>query len=203
MGLTPEIVVATAARLADSDSDGLDAVSLSVLASTLGVRVPSLYKHIGGLDDLHRRMAAAGMASLAAALQRAADGRQGRDALVSIAQAYRRFARLHAGQYQALIRVSGPGAEHAEDARRIVDLLTVVAAQYKLKGDDAVHAVRGIRAALHGFVALEVAGGFGDSESVEASFYSMVAMIDRGLGGWTQPGKSRSGLLGALLRPLS
>src|SRR5882757_5039907 len=99
MGLTPDKVVASAINLADKQ--GLDSVSLSMLADTLGVRVPSLYKHIDGLDDLHRRVAADGLSALAAVLERAADGRQGRDALVSTAQAYRRFARSHRGQYRS------------------------------------------------------------------------------------------------------
>jgi AcrR family transcriptional regulator len=200
MGLTPDKVVAAAVVLADER--GLDEVSLAVLAADLGVRVPSLYKHIEGLDDLHRRMAAAGMDSLATALVRAGEGRHGRDALVSISQAYRRFGRVHPGQYKALIRRPRPGEEHVAHAERIIDLLVRVVGDYKLSGDDAVHAVRGIRASLHGFVSLEAAGGFGRSATVEASFYSMVAMIDRGLGGWQQPGKSSGGLLSSLLRPI-
>src|SRR5882757_5940643 len=114
MGLTPDKVVASAINLADKQ--GLDSVSLSMLADTLGVRVPSLYKHIDGLDDLHRRIAADGLSALAV-LERAADGRQGRDALVSTAQAYRRFARSHRGQYQALMRPAELGEPLAEAAR--------------------------------------------------------------------------------------
>jgi AcrR family transcriptional regulator len=195
MGLTPDKVVASAITLADSD--GLEAVSLAVLADTLGVRVPSLYKHVDGLPDLQRRMAAEGMSSLATALAHAAERRHGRDALVSIAQAYRCFARTHRGQYQALIRPPQAGEQEIEHARLIIDLMTRIVCDYKLSGEDAVHAVRGIRAALHGFVLIEAAGGYGRSVTVEASFYTMVAMLDRGLAGWAQPGKS-SGLLSAL-----
>jgi AcrR family transcriptional regulator len=200
MGLTPDRVVATAAGLADES--GLDTLTLAGLAEHLGVRVPSLYKHVDGLDDLRARMADAGMATLTGAVTRAAEGRQGRDALVSIAQAYRRFARLHPGQYQALIRPSKPGGSHFDNAQKIVDLLTRVVGDYKLSAEDTVHAVRTIRSSLHGFVSLEAVTGFGRSATVEASFYSMIAMIDRGLGGWTQPGKSTGGLLSSLLRPI-
>jgi AcrR family transcriptional regulator len=200
MGLTPDRVAVTAAELADRS--GLDDLSLAMVAEHFGVRVPSLYKHVDGLEDLRRRIAGVGMASLAAAVTRAADGRQGRDALVSIAQAYRRFARLHPGQYQALIRPPVAGDRHAEEAQRVAELILRVVGDYKLRGDDAIHAVRSIRAALHGFVSLEAAGGYGRSVTPEASFYSMIAMIDRGLGGWTQPGKSSGGLLSSLLRPI-
>ena len=47
--LTADRVVAEAAALADER--GIQALSLSPLAERLGVRVPSLYKHVGGLDD--------------------------------------------------------------------------------------------------------------------------------------------------------
>ncbi len=200
MGLNPDRVVAAAAEIADKD--GLDELTLALLAERLGIRVPSLYKHVDGLDDLRNRLAGVGMAALANAVSRAAEGRHGRDALVSIAQAYRRFARLHPGQYQALSRPVRPATPQAEEGQRIVEILDRVVGDYKLTGDDAVHAVRSIRAALHGFVSLEAAGGYGRSATVEASFYSMIAMIDRGLGGWTQPGKSSGGLLSSLLRPI-
>ena len=200
MGLNSERVVAVAAELADKV--GLDELSLVMVAEACGVRVPSLYKHVDGLDDLRRRIAGQGMIALATAVSRAAEGRQGRDALVSFAQAYRRFARLHPGQYQALIRPAVAGDPHAEAAQKVIELLARIAGDYKLTGDDLVHAVRSIRAALHGFVSLEAAGGYGPSVTPEASFYSMIAMIDRGLGGWTQPGKNTGGLLSSLLRPI-
>jgi len=48
-GLTAEAVVAAAGALADER--GLDGVTLSELAGRLGVRPPSLYAHVGGLED--------------------------------------------------------------------------------------------------------------------------------------------------------
>jgi Tetracyclin repressor-like, C-terminal domain len=41
---------------------------------------------------------------------------------------------------------------------------------YELDGDDAIHAVRLIRSALHGFVALEAGGGFAMGQSVDETF---------------------------------
>jgi AcrR family transcriptional regulator len=70
MGLSAEKVVAAAADLVDRD--GYDALILASLADELGVRVPSLYKHVGGLDDLQRRVAHIGSAGLARAVADAA-----------------------------------------------------------------------------------------------------------------------------------
>jgi hypothetical protein len=45
-----------------------------------------------------------------------------------------------------------------------------VLAGYQLQGDESIHALRTLRSALQGFIALESGGGFGDSVDVEKSF---------------------------------
>ena len=72
-GLDSETVVTAAAALADAN--GLEAVTLTRLAHTLGVRAPSLYVHVDGLPDLRGRLAARGARELATAVQGAAAGR--------------------------------------------------------------------------------------------------------------------------------
>jgi AcrR family transcriptional regulator len=177
-GLDPGAVVGAAARIADAE--GLAAVTLSRLAADLGIRTPSLYSHVGGLDDLRRRLAARGAGELADAMQEAAAGRAGGDALRAVAKAYREYAREHPGSYDAAQRA----AWLAGDAgARAVRVFTAVLAGYGLSGDDAIHATRAVRAALHGFVALESGGGFGMSQSVDASFERLVALLDDGLRG--------------------
>ena len=179
-GLTAERVVAAAAELADRE--GLDAVSLSALADQFGVRVPSLYKHVAGLDDLQRRLAAEGTAGLLAALTPAVKGKRGRDALHAVGTAYRRYAAAHPGRYQALQRAAQP-SDDAATAERIVELLVGIMADYGRTGTAAVHAVRTVRSALHGFVELERIGGFGLPASRTTSFTTLLDTLDRGLRG--------------------
>lgn len=178
-GLNAERVVAAAAELADRD--GLNAVSLSALADRFGVRVPSLYKHVAGLDDLQRRLAAEGTAGLRDALTKAARGKHGRDALHAVGTAYRRFAAAHPGQYQALQRAPQPGDDHAAAAEQIVELMVGIVADYGHTGASAVHAVRTVHSALHGFVELERIGGFGLPASRATSFNILLNTLDRGL----------------------
>jgi AcrR family transcriptional regulator len=175
-GLHPEAVVEAAARIADAD--GLDAVTLARLAADLGVRTPSLYSHVDGLDDLRRRLAARGAGELADTMLEAATGRARGDALRAVATAYREYAREHPGSYAAAQRA----ADIPDDAgARAVRVFTAVLAGYGLTGDDAIHATRAIRAALHGFAALEAGGGFGMRQSVDESFERLVALLDVGL----------------------
>jgi Tetracyclin repressor-like, C-terminal domain len=52
---------------------------------------------------------------------------------------------------------------------------------YGIEGDDALHATRAVRSALHGFVAVETAGGFGLPLDIDESFDRLVSLIDAGL----------------------
>jgi AcrR family transcriptional regulator len=180
-GLSPATVVATAADLADSD--GLGALTLASIAGAVGVRTPSLYNHVAGLDDVRRRLARLALGEIDAALRTAVMGRAGEDALVSLARAYRGYARRHPGRYAATVRAPDPAdAELAAAGAAAVEPLFAVLRGYGLEGDGAVHAARAVRSALHGFVALETAGGFGIPVDVEESFEAMLAALGRGLG---------------------
>jgi AcrR family transcriptional regulator len=172
-GLDADAVVSAAARLADTD--GLEAVTLARLANELGVKAPSLYAHIDGLEDLRLRIGARGAHELADAIGAAAAGRARRDALEAVAVAYRRYARDHPGTYAALQRVRG------ESGQAAVDVVLAVLRGYGLEGQDAIHAARALRAALHGFVSLEAEDGFGIKLSRDESFERLVAVLDRGL----------------------
>jgi hypothetical protein len=64
-----------------------------------------------------------------------------------------------------------------------VDVVLAVLRGYGIDGDDAVHAARIIRVALHGFVSLEADGGFAIALSLDETFARLVATLDRGLRG--------------------
>jgi catechol 2,3-dioxygenase-like lactoylglutathione lyase family enzyme len=64
----------------------------------------------------------------------------------------------------------------------VLGTVLAVLAERGLTGEDAIDATRALRAALHGFVALEAAGGFGMPQDVGRSFARLVAGLDRGFG---------------------
>jgi AcrR family transcriptional regulator len=179
-GLTPDRVVAEAAALADER--GIQALSLALLAERLGVRVPSLYKHVRGLDDLHRRLALAGLRGLAEVLGTATVGWSGRDALLACATAWRAYAKAHPGRYGAIQRAPDPDdAELFAAAGRLIELVYAILRGYGLDDEQTVHATRAVRSALHGFVTLEAAGGFGLPQDVDESYTRLVDLLDSGL----------------------
>jgi AcrR family transcriptional regulator len=106
-GLTTERVVDEAATMVDQV--GLSQLTLAALALRLGVRQPSLYKHVEGIAGLQRGIAVQAKTELAEVLARAAVGRSRGDAIVSLAHAYRRWALDHPGRYAAAQRAPVPG----------------------------------------------------------------------------------------------
>jgi AcrR family transcriptional regulator len=188
-GLNTGVVVASAARLADAE--GLEALTLARLAAAAGVRTPSLYNHVAGLDDVRRRVALVALGELAGALREAAVGRAGDDALTAIAHAYRDYARRHPGRYAATQHAAAAGdAELAAAGGAALDVVLAILRGRGLEGDDALHAARAVRSALHGFVTLEAGGGFGIPLDLDESFERMVAALARGLNGSARAGAS-------------
>jgi len=182
-GLTEDRVVGEAETMADEV--GLRQVTLAALAGRLGVRQPSLYKHIDSMDGLQRSIAVRAKLELAAVIGQAAIGRSRADAVRAACQSYRSWALEHPGRYAATVRA--PAADDPEDlaaTTTVVEVVFGVLSGYGLSGDSAVDATRAIRAALHGFLALETGGGFGLPQDVSHSFDGLVdglvAALDAG-----------------------
>jgi AcrR family transcriptional regulator len=176
-------VVAAAAALADEV--GWAQLTLAGLAGRLGVRLPSLYKHVDGLDGLRRGVTVVALHELGAALSQAAVARSGREALTSLAAAYREYATAHPGRYEATLRAPAAGDdEHEAAGDAVLRVVLAVLSGYGLDGADAVDATRVLRAGLHGFVSLERAGGFGMPQGVDHSFARLVDALHEALAGW-------------------
>jgi AcrR family transcriptional regulator len=179
-GLDHDVVVAAAAELADAE--GLDAVTLARVAAALGVRPPSLYNHVAGRDGLLRGVALLGLAELAATLREAAIGRSGADGLQATAQAYRAYVLAHPGRYAAgAIAAPAPDdAERQAAATAVLDVMRAVLRGWSLDDEQTIHALRGFRAAVHGFASLEAASGFGIKLDLDTSFTHLIAALAAG-----------------------
>lgn len=175
----------TQAGAAIADEIGLDQLSMSVVAERLGVKTPSLYKHVGSLADLTHRIAVLGAAEVGDAVRDAAQGRAGKEALVAAAQALRQYVRQHPGRYAA---TTGARPSDVDDPlgpaiERTLASLAAVLHGYRLDAEDEVHTLRMLRSALHGFATLEAGGGFQMNTDVDDSFIWMVDFLDRGFRG--------------------
>ncbi|MHB8556478.1 MAG: TetR-like C-terminal domain-containing protein [Candidatus Dormibacteria bacterium] len=170
-----------------ADELGLSRLTMAALSGRLGVRQPSLYKHVDGIESLQRSIAVRAKHQLADTLARASVGRACGDAIVSLSHAYRSWALEHPGRYEAMQRAAAPGDIEAEAAdRAVVQVTYQVLAGYDLRGDDAIDATRALRSALHGFVDLEASGGFGLPVDVDRSFDRLIRTLVTALSAWTE-----------------
>jgi AcrR family transcriptional regulator len=178
-------VISAATRLADAE--GLEAVTLKRVAGDLGVRTPSLYAYVDGFEDLLRGIGVRAGGELVAALGEATAGRSGFDALSAMCTAYRDYARRRPGAFAATQRSSDLALDKDAQAsgEAVLAVAMDVVRRSGLDGDEAIHAVRILRVAIHGFVELEAAGGFELDLSTDETFERMVAVLGQGFGRWT------------------
>lgn len=176
-GLDEEAVLRAATELVDAE--GLEALSLARLAEALGVRTPSLYNHVSGLEGVRRGLALRGLRELTRRVTRAAIGKNGEEGILAVADAYRTFAKEHPGLYAAgLLRAPSPDeTELASASNEVLEILSAVLAPYDLRGDELIHALRAFRSLAHGFVSLELAGGFGIPVDLDTSYHYLVRLL--------------------------
>lgn len=180
-GLTREDIVLTAIRILKLD--GPDGLGIRVIARELGVRAPSLYNHIRSAEDLQHAIAVEGWRQLAGAFDEAAAlTDSGIARLKAIARMTRRFARLHSGLYHVMTTTQLEGDKDDFAAVSSHISLTFAEALSPLGLDDSqlVHATRTLRAALHGFIALELNGHIGPG-AADPSFEILIETVLHGL----------------------
>lgn len=187
--LAPTSVTEAAAGLADEL--GFGALSMGRLAERLGVKTPSLYKHVDSLADLAHRIAVLAANEFSDAIRDATQGRAGSDALTAAAQAMRAYAKEHPGRYAALNSAvqTGPDDPLIRARGRLLESFEAVLRGYRLDPDQEVHALRMVRSMLQGFTNLEVVGGFQMSTNIDESFAWMITFIDNGLRATIDPAR--------------
>ena len=111
--------------------------TLGAVAAALGVRAPSLYNHVDGLDEIRRRLRVRAIDALGDALQRATVGRSGDEAVRTIARAYRAFALDHPGLYAATVPSSEVADADVQQAgARVVETVVAALSGFDLDPDD-------------------------------------------------------------------
>jgi AcrR family transcriptional regulator len=180
VGLDQASVVEAAAKLLDEE--GLEQLSLGRLAERLGVRTPSLYNHVAGLPGLKHDLALYCLRDLLDRVTRVTIGKSRAEAIFALATAYRAYARETPGRYALTLQAPDPGDQELQAiARQLVDVIRAVLAPYSLSEEDAIHAIRGMRSIVHGFISLEMAGGFGMPVDQDASFHWLSKLFIAGL----------------------
>jgi AcrR family transcriptional regulator len=180
MGLDRAAVVEAAAKLVDEK--GIDQLSLGGLAERLGIRTPSLYNHVAGLPGLKRDLTLYSLRELYDRLTRATIGKSRAEAIVALADAYHTYAREAPGRYSLTQQAPDPDdQEWSALGQQLVDVAQVILSPYRLREEEAIHAIRGLRSIVHGFISLEVSGGFKMPVALDDSFHWLINLFISGL----------------------
>src|SRR5258706_11727226 len=154
---------------------GLDALSMSELSQALNVRTPSLYSHVAGIGDVKRLLALRGLAELEEGAARATVGRSGPEAVRALLGGYRQFARKNPGLYAATVPTPPRSdREWSGAVDRLMKTFLAALQGYGLRGPEAIHALRGLRSVVHGFVSLEASGALKHPVDRDESFAWLV-----------------------------
>ena len=171
------------------EEDGLDAVVMSRVAERVGVRGPSLYKHVRD------------RAALIRAVADGVDRRPGAQALAVAAstgeptgrphghgQAYRAFVRANPNGYGLLFAHLGPGAPARPGHVSPTSPSRSSAATERSSGRSARSpAARTFVAWAHGFVTMELAGAFRLGGDLDAAYADGIESILAGVSGRGRP----------------
>ncbi|MFI7316423.1 TetR/AcrR family transcriptional regulator [Streptomyces venezuelae] len=185
-GLTTERLVRAGAELADEV--GFDQVTVSALARRFDVKVASLYSHVKNSQDLKTGIALLALAELADRGADALAGRAGKDALAALANVYRDYAREHPGRYAAAQLRLTPEAAAASAGARHAEMTRAILRGYDLTEPDQTHAVRLLGSVFHGYVSLELGGGFSHSApDSDETWTRVIDALDALLRNWPEP----------------
>ncbi|AXI84960.1 TetR/AcrR family transcriptional regulator [Actinospica acidiphila] len=183
VGLTTERLTRAGATLADEV--GFDQVTVSELARRFDVKVASLYSHVKNSHDLKTRIALLALEELADRAADALAGRAGKDALVALANVYRDYAREHPGRYAAAQFRLDPGTAAASAGVRHAKMTRALLRGYHLDEPDQTHAVRLLGSVFHGYVSIEMGGGFSHSApDTEETWSRVLDALDALLRTW-------------------
>jgi AcrR family transcriptional regulator len=153
--LTPRARQIVAAGRELLEQDGAAALTMRRLAERLGIRAPSLYKHLPDKAALEAAIIATGLEDTATALEAALDGALAAEAepLAALAGAYRAFALDHPHLYRLMTDQPLP-------RDRLPAGVEDRAAAPLLRAAGDPDRARAVWAFAHGMIMLELAGRF-------------------------------------------
>jgi AcrR family transcriptional regulator len=135
---------------------------MRTLASRLGVRASSLYRHFPDRSSIEKTLAARAGEQLLDCLQQAVQGLEGERALFAAARAYLDYASSESSFYDILMQCPLPVKPPSEATAHIWEFLVQQVSATTQLGDD-VSGAAAFWSFLHGFTILSRAGQLGET----------------------------------------
>ncbi len=152
------------------EREGPDALTMRRIAEVMGIRAPSLYKHVPGKDALEVAIIIAGFEEAAAAFEAATDGAA--EPLAAFVGAYRAFARAHPHVYRLMTDRPLPRADLPPGLEE-----RTAAPLQRATGSPA--RARAAWAFIHGMVLLELTDRFPKDGITDQAWQAGIAAMQR------------------------
>lgn len=176
--LDPDQVLTAAERLVAAS--GWEALTMAALAADLGVRPPSLYRHVESLDALRRALRSRMLVELSDAVRAAVMGKSGIEGLHALTNAYRSFAHEHSARYLAQGTLTGD-EDTRREGRRVGEAGYAVLTSFGLSDDELPVATAQLAALVHGFVSLELVQTIDWVADPDAAFDGLIELFAAGI----------------------
>ncbi|MCL2199804.1 MAG: WHG domain-containing protein [Defluviitaleaceae bacterium] len=175
-----QMITQVAAGMANKN--GLEKVTLKELAKELGIRSPSLYNHIQGLDELRNSVMLYGWSQLGNSVAMSAIGKSGDEAVRAMCKSYRDYIMANPGVFDAMMWLNRNSSQEAEQTTDdLARLVAMILAGYNLGENEKIHASRMFRSFLQGFCSIDKNNCFSDPVPVQESFDFAVEILIKGL----------------------
>jgi AcrR family transcriptional regulator len=162
-----EQIVAAARSLLEEG--GVDAVTMAAVADRVGVRSPSLYKHVRDRGDLLAQTVAATIDDVTARLEALAEPDPGRSVLAQV-EGMRRFAQEQPQGFRLMFGAV-PGAPRAHPSEMERPLRLLLEAMAALVGPEhALDGARLVTAWANGFITMELTGALQMGGDIDAAW---------------------------------
>lgn len=155
------------------DESGWEALTMTALAAAVGVKTPSLYHHVSGLDAVRAAVQVRAMAQLADELRAAAMGRTGTPGFRALADVHRSYAARYPNRYEALTRPPVDRAAYLVAGTGAAEAIAAMVGPLDLTGRGLWVELAAF-AAIHGFIVLERSGFFGAEVDADHVFALVV-----------------------------
>ncbi|HJM27668.1 MAG: WHG domain-containing protein [Acidimicrobiales bacterium] len=153
VGITKDQVIKAGIQILRETNDPT-AVSMSAIASKIGIRVQSMYAHIDGSSALQRELALFSLDVLAARLTEAAIGISGTQAVRAIIQEQLKFAIEQPGMFAASIFPPGSDSEIQKAIQKVNHPMHKVLEQEQIREPQLTHWSRLVLSTIYGFAML-------------------------------------------------
>lgn len=175
-GISKERIIEVALQIADRD--GLDHLTMHGIARELGIKTPSLYKHVSSMEEIFNTLHLAGLNHLVTLSDEISREESSEKQIHHFVRIYLDFAHNTPGLYQAMQRshiMDDPDVKEAGE--RLLRILFSLFRDFPLTEMELIHTVRSLRSMLHGFLDLKQRQAFKMPGELSDSVYWAIDLV--------------------------